>query len=169
MSSSNYIKRISFLDGQILQDFHLNTMQRNIAEAFKSMTVMERYDMLMLVSPYNYYFSEAFINNTYRDDDSTSNIDTLRFVIEEGSWETKVLELPEQTDEFYLLSRYDDDKEQQNFVKFYYRTNKGNDWIEIVIDEPVYIPTTKYFQLKVDCRYEGAIKPSVYDFALLFK
>lgn len=166
---STYIKRISFLDGQILQDFHLNNMQRNIAEAFKDLTVKERYDMQMLVSPYNYYFAETFINNNNRSSESTAEIDTMRFVIEQGSWITRMLELPEATDEFYLLSEYEDNEKEQNKVEFYYRTHVDNPWIKIEVDTPIYIPQTKYIQIKVDCLFTGTTRPTVYDFAVLFK
>lgn len=165
----SYISRISFLDGQILQDFHLNSMQKNIAESFKVMTVKERYDMKMLVSPYDYYFSETFTKNTNRSSSSTATIDQMRFLINQGFWVTRMLELPVRTKEVYLLSEYQDDPAKGSEVKFYYRAREENAWIQIEIDEPIHIPETKHIQIKVECNYTGVVRPEVYDFALYVK
>ncbi|CDQ41821.1 hypothetical protein [Virgibacillus salexigens] len=169
MDVPKHMERITFLDGQILHDFHLNNMQRNIAEFVKTKTTKERYDMLMLVSPYNYYFAEPFINNNHRDSSSTAELNSLRFSINQDQWITNFMELPVATEEFYILSEYENNPDSNSYVDFYYRTSPTNSWIKIDVDAPVYMPLTKYFQLQVDCRYSGTTRPEVYDFAVLFK
>lgn len=169
METPRHMERISFLDGQILHDFHLNNMQRNIAEALKAKTTKERYDMLLLVSPYNFYFAEPFINTKYRHSDSTAELDNIRFAIFQDTWISTLLELPEATDEFYLYSEYEDNPAQESYVDFYYRTGEGNSWIPIEVDKPIYMPSTRYFQLRIDCRYMGTTRPLVTDYAVMFK
>jgi hypothetical protein len=170
MATPNYMKRITFLDGQVLHDFHLNIMQKNIAEAIKLKTTMERYDMLLLVSPYNYYFAEPFINTENRDPSSTAQLNPLTFTINADSWVTPVLELPAVTDEIYLLANFEDFPNQNSFVNFYYRTSPTNNWIKVTVDTPIYLPTpSKFIQIKVECTYSGTVRPTVYDFAVLAK
>jgi hypothetical protein len=169
MEAPKYMERISFLDGQILHDFHLNNMQKNISEAIKTRSVKERYDMLMLVSPYNFYHAESFINSKNRNSLSTARINSLTFSINQDQWITNIMELPEATSEFYLLSEYEDNESESSYVDFYYRTGEANSWIKIKVDTPVYMPSTRYFQLRVDCRYAGTTRPEVYDYAILFK
>lgn len=169
METPKHMERISFLDGQILHDFHLNNMQRNIAEALKTKTTKERYDMLMLVSPYNFYFAEPFINTKYRDQTSTAQLDTIRFSINQDRWISTIMELPKTTEEFFLYSEFEDNKEDNSFVDFYYRTGEENSWIQVDIDTPIYMPSTKYFQLRIDCRYSGTTRPQVSDYAVMFK
>ena len=164
------MKRITFLDGQILHDFHLNIMQKNIAEAIKVKTTLERYDMLLLVSPYNYYFAELFIDESNKHSDSTAQLNTLTFSINSDEWITKLLELPAATDEICIQASYEDFPEQKSFVHFYYRTSEINSWEKIDVDKPIYlISPTKYLQIKVHCVYDGTIRPTVYDFAVLLK
>ncbi|MBR2246172.1 hypothetical protein [Oceanobacillus profundus] len=169
MEAPKHMERISFLDGQILHDFHLNNMQRNIAESVKVNATKERYDILMLVSPYNFYFAEPFVNTKYRHQSSTANLNTLTFSINQDQWITPVMELPESTNEMYLYAEYVDNPEDKSFVDFYYRTGEGNNWIKVDVDTPIYMPATKYIQLRIDCKYEGTTRPTIYDFAAMFK
>lgn len=169
METPRHMERISFLDGQILHDFHLNNMQRNIAEAIKTKTTKERYDMLMLVSPYNYYFAEPFVSTKYRDPSSTAQLDSIRFAINQDRWVSTILELPEASEEFYLYSEFEDNEAEYSFVDFYYRTGDGNSWVPIEVDTPIYMPSTRYFQLRIDCRYSGTTRPLVSDYAVMFK
>jgi hypothetical protein len=168
--TTDYMKRIAFLDGQVLHDFHLNIMQKNIAEAIKAKTTRERYDFYLLVSPYNMYYHEPFINTTDRDPESTAELNTLSFSISSGSWITPLLELPAATTEINLVANFEDYPSQGATVNFYYRTAVGNQWIPIIPDQPVLLPVPKrYFQIKVECLYTGTIRPTVYDFALMWK
>jgi hypothetical protein len=170
MATPNYMKRITFLDGQVLHDFHLNIMQKNISEAIKLKTTQERYDMLMLVSPYNYYYSESFIDNSKRHSSSTAVLNTLTFTINADQWITNLFELPENTEEIYLLGNFEDYPNQNCFVDFHYRTNDSGSWIKVSVDSPIYLPApSKFLQIKIDCRYTGTIRPTVYDFAVLVK
>jgi|GEM_PF-2925432 len=168
--SADYMKRIAFLDGQILHDFHLNIMQKNIAEAIKAKTTREKYDFYLLVSPYNMYFHEPFINTSERDPASTAQLNSLSFSINSGSWETTLLELPKATNEIYLISNFEDYPSKGATVHFYYRTAIGNQWIPIQPDRPIYLSVpSRYFQIKVECLYTGTIRPVVYDFAFMWK
>jgi len=170
MAATNYMKRIAFLDGQVLHDFHLNTMQANISEAIKLKTTQERYDMLLLVSPYKYYFSEAFTDDSFRDPSSTAERSTLTFSINSDSWITPLLELPAATDELYILSNVEEDPEYGSFVKFYYRHNTSGAWTEVQTDKAIYLATpSKFVQLRVQCVYTGTVRPVCYDFALMWK
>lgn len=170
MATPNYMKRITFLDGQVLHDFHLNIMQKNIAEALKLKTTQERYDMYMLVSPYNYYYCEAFIDNSMRHSSSTAVLNTLTFTINADQWITPLLELPQNTQEIYLLGNYEDYPDQNCEVDFYYRTSEASNWVKVAVDTPIYLPVpSRYIQVKVDCRYSGTIRPTMYDFALMVK
>lgn len=164
------MKRITFLDGQTLHDFHLNIMQKNISEAIKQKTTYERYDMLMLLSPYNYYFCEPFVSNDNRHSNSTAELNPLTFSISSDEWITPLLELPENTSELYILANYEDFPASNCFVDFYYRTAETMNWIKVNVDSSIVLPTqTKYAQVKVHCRYTGNVRPTVYDFALMSK
>lgn len=168
--STDFMKRIAFLDGQVLHDFHLNIMQKNIAEAIKLKTTRERYDFYLLVSPYNMYFHEPFVDNTDRNSASTAVLNGLTFSINSGSWESSLLELPATTSEICLVSNFEDYPNQGATVNFYYRTAIGNQWIPITPDMPVNLALPKrYFQIKCECLYTGTVRPAVYDFALLWK
>jgi hypothetical protein len=168
--ATDYMKRIAFLDGQVLHDFHLNIMQKNIAESIKLKTTRERYDFYLLVSPYSMYFHEPFVDNTDRDSASTATLNTLNFSISQGSWESSLLELPITTSEINLVSNFEDYPSQGAHVNFYYRTAKDNQWIPITPDQPVYLSVPKkYFQVKTECLYTGTIRPAVYDYALMWK
>jgi hypothetical protein len=168
--TTDYMKRIAFLDGQVLHDFHLNIMQKNVAEAIKLQTTRSKYDFYLLVSPYNMYFYEPFISNNERDPDSNAVLNQLSFSISAGSWESNLLELPAPTDEINLAANFEDYPDKGAYVNFYYRTAKGNSWIPFQPDQPIYLPVPKkYFQIKVECSYTGTIRPTVYDYALLWK
>lgn len=169
--TTDYMKRIAFLDGQVLHDFHLNMMQKNIAEAIKLKTTQERYDFYLLVSPYNMYFVESFVNNAERSNESTAQLNTLSFSINSGAWVSNLLTLPEVTDEIYLLSNFKDNPSLGATVQFYYRTTIDSEWIPAKIDTSIYLENTssKYFQIKIECLYTGTVRPEVYDYALLWK
>lgn len=169
--NSGYVKRIAFLDGQVLHDFHLNYMQRNFAEALKRKTTQERYDFYLLVSPYSMYFCEPFVDQSQRDaSESTDSWSALEFSNSSGAWVSKLLELPAVTSEINLVSNFEDYPSQGANVNFYYRTAVGNQWIPITPDQPVYLDVPKkYFQIKADCVYTGTIRPRIFDYALLWK
>ena len=168
--SADFMKRIAFLNGQVLHDFHLNSMQKNIAEAIKLKTTRERYDFYLLVSPYRMVFMEPLVDTTDRHPNSTATLNTTSFSISGGSWETNLLTLPSTTDEIYLLSSFEDFPDQGAHVNFYYRTAVDSEWIPIDVNTPTFMPTARrYFQVKVDCFYTGTIRPVVYDFALMWK
>jgi hypothetical protein len=168
--ATDYMKRIAFLDGQVLHDFHLNIMQKNIAEAIKLKTTRERYDFYLLVSPYNMYFHEPFIDETNKDASSTASLNTLQYSISQGSWVSSLLELPATTTEINLVSNFEDYPSQGATVNFYYRTAVGNQWIPITPDQSAYLTVPKrYFQIKVECLYTGTVRPQVYDYALMWK
>ncbi len=168
--TTDYMKRIAFLDGQVLHDFHLNRMQKNIAEAIKLKTTRERYDMYLLVSPYNMYFHDPLVSNDYRHPDSTSVLNNLSFSISSGSWESTLLHLPAPTNEICVVSNFEDYPEKGATVHFYYRTAIGNSWIPISPDKPEYLLSpARYIQVKVECMYTGTVRPTVYDYALLWK
>jgi hypothetical protein len=170
MALENYMKRISFLDGQVLHDFHLNTMQSNIAQAIKLKTMYERYDMLLMVSNYNLYFAEPFIDTKYRDPSSSAALNTITYSISADSWITPLLGLPSPTTELYLLSSYEDNPANGATITFSYRTANGQPWIKMSIDKPVYFDTPiSNVQLKVDCNYTGTTRPIVYDYCLFWK
>jgi hypothetical protein len=169
--STDYMKRIAFLDGQVLHDFHLNLMQKNVAEAIKLQTTVSKYDFYLMVSSYNMYFVESFVDKSNCDTAATTaQLNTLSFSISSGSWESNLLTLPDLTEEICLVSNFEDNIAQGAYVKFYYRTAKGNTWIPITPDMPTYLPVQKRdFQIKAECTYTGVIRPAVYDFALLWK
>lgn len=167
---SDYVKRIAFLDGQVLHDFHLNIMQKNIAESIKLQTTRSKYDFYLLVSPYKMYFMEAFINDVDRDPNSTALLNQLSFSISDGSWETHLMELPESTDEISLVLNYEDYPDQGAYAHFYYRTSKEENWIPFSDDGLAYLtaPSDK-IQIKLECITTESIRPVIYDFALLWK
>jgi hypothetical protein len=170
MATPNYMKRIAFLDGQVLHDFHLNTMQANISEAIKLKTTRERYDMLLLVSPYKYYFSEAFTDDSLRDPSSTAERNPLSFTVNADSWVTPLLQLPENTDELYILANMEEDPEYGSFVKFFYRHSTSSAWTEAGTDRAIYLSgAKKAVQIKAECRYTGTTRPTLYDFCLMWK
>lgn len=168
--ATDYMKRIAFLDGQVLHDFHLNRMQKNVSEAIKLQTTRSKYDFYLMVSPYNMYFLEPFVNRSFRHEDSTSTLNELTFSISQGSWESTLLTLPETTDEISLVANFEDYPAQGAHVHFYYRTALNNAWTPLVPDDPTYLSApSKYFQIKVECSYSGTVRPTVYDYALMWK
>lgn len=168
--TTDFMKRIAFLDGQVLHDFHLNIMQKNIAESIKLKTTRERYDLLLLVSPYQMVFMEPFVDTTDRDPNSTAVLNGTSLSINAGSWESVLLELPKATDEIFLVSNFEDYPAHGAHVNFYYRTTRESEWIPIKPGMPTYLATARrYFQVKVECFYSGTVRPIVYDYALLWK
>lgn len=168
--TADFMKRIAFLDGQVLHDFHLNRMQKNIAEAIKQLNTRERYDIYLLVSPYNEYFHETFIDDADRDPASTAVVNTLQYSINQGVWESTMLSLPQTTNEINLVSNFEDYPNKGANVNFYYRTSRSNPWVPIMPDQPAYLSSpSRYFQIKIECLYTGTIRPAVYDYALMWK
>ncbi|PVC75063.1 hypothetical protein C2I27_04025 [Priestia megaterium] len=168
--TSDYMKRIAFLDGQVLHDFHINLLQKNVAEAIKLQTTRSKYDFYMLVSPYKMYFMEPFVNEDEKDANSTAVLNQLAFSINAGSWESTLLELPQVTEEICLVANFEDYVTKGAFVKFFYRTGKDNDWIPLQPDIPTYLAVPKkYIQIKAECTYTGTMRPALYDFALMWK
>ncbi len=170
MATPNYMKRIAFLDGQVLHDFHLNNLQKNVAEAIKLKTMYERYDMLLLCSPYKFYFAEPFVDEAYKDPTSTAALDTLSNSIKADSWISVLHELPAATDEIYLLSNAEIDAANGATVDYYYRTNTGSAWRKFSTDTATYFTTnSKFIQIRIDCKYTGTVRPAVYDYCLMWK
>ena len=168
MAAPNFMRRISFLDGQILHDFHLNIMQRNIAESIKEKVVKERYDMLLMTSNYDYYFCDPLVNETFKDPSSSAKLNFLTFSAHEGNWISPLLKLPEVTDEIYVYASFEDFPLSNAFIDFHYRISKESPWIQIRPDEaiPVGVNGTQYVQLMIQCRYSGNIRPTLYDYAI---
>ena len=163
-----YLKRIAFLDGQILHDFHLNIMQRNIAESIKQKVTQERYDILLMTSNYDYFFCEPLIDTSNRDSSSDADLNNLTFTVHEGSWITSMLELPEVTDEIYIYANFEDFPDRNAKVKFFYRTAVTNAWREVNVDTAIPVAGgAKYIQLKSELTYTGTVRPTLHDFALL--
>ncbi len=170
MASAHFMKRIAFLDGQVLHDFHLNSMQKNIAEAIKLNTMYERYDILLLCSPYRFFFAEPFVDESFRDPSSTAVLDTLSNSIKADIWISTLIELPATTSEIYLLSDSEIDISNGASVDYYYRANTSAAWIKMPTDTAVYLNTpTKFIQIKIDCKYAGTVRPAVYDYSLMWK
>lgn len=168
--ATDYMKRIAFLDGQVLHDFHLNTLQKNVAEVIKLQSTRSKYDMYLLVSPYNMYFAEPLVSNADRDPNSSATLNQLTFSFSSGTWESNLLELPENTEEICLVSNYEDFPSQGAHVYFSYRTSLAGSWIPVTPDAPINLSVPKrYFQIKAECHYTGTIRPTVYDYALLWK
>ena len=161
-----YLKRIAFLDGQVLHDFHLNIMQRNIAEAIKQKVTQERYDILLMTSNFEYYFCEPLIDESNRDPSSDALLNNLTFTIHEGSWITSMLELPEVTDEFYIYANFEDYPDSDAKLKFFYRTATTNTWREVNVDTAIPLET-KYLQVKAELLYTGTVRPTLHDFAVM--
>lgn len=165
-----YVKQIAFINGQVLEDFHLNMMQTNFADAMKHKSVRDRYDTLILVSPYNYYFMESFVDNTDRDPSSTAQRDALSYCIRQGNWITPFLQLPTAAQEVCIYASYEDNPALSANVKFYIRTLEDGFWQQVQVDYPVKMPAnTRNIQIKAECTYTGTIRPELYDFALFVK
>ena len=168
--TTDYMKRISFLDGQVLHDFHLNRMQKNVAEAIKLQIICSKYDFYLMVSPYNMYFMEPFVNNGNRHENSTAVLNELTFSINSGTWISKMLQLPNTTNEINIVANYEDYPNDGAHVLFYYRTSEENTWTAIEPDQPVYLTVpSQFIQIKVECIYTGVIRPNVYDYCLMWK
>lgn len=165
-----FIKQIAFINGQVLEDFHLNMMQTNFADALKHRSVRDRYDTLLLVSPYNYYFMESFVDNTDREASSTAVRDALSYTIRQGDWLTPFLQLPSAAEEVCVYASFEDNPALSANVKFYIRTIENGFWQEARVDYPVRLPkNTRNIQIKAECRYTGTVRPELYDFALFIK
>ena len=172
MDAAQFMKIIHFMNGQELEDFHLNNMQMNFAQALKAKTTQDRYDTYLLVSPYNYYFYESFVDKSNRDANSTSgaNLNELEFYIETGDWMTKMMTLPKKTDEIMFVGSIEEDRANGAYVEFHYRTSTQGDWILANTDTAIYLSaSTEYMQVMARCYYTGTIRPRLNDFALLIK
>lgn len=168
--ATEYLTRIAFLDGQVLHDYHLNLLQRNTGEAIKAKTTQERYDMYLNLSPYNGYFADAFTTDQYRSSLSSAVRNTLTMAIEADEWISVMHELPEAATEIYLLAAYEENIPQNATVYFSYRTTTNGAWIDAPIDRAIPLATaSRYVQIKIRCAYLGSVRPSVYDYALMFK
>lgn len=171
MDAAQFMKIIHFMNGQELEDFHLNNMQQNFAQALKAKTTQDRYDTYLLVSPYNYYCYEPFVDKTNYDSvESTATLNSLEFYIEAGDWVTKMMTLPEKTEEIMFVGSIEEDRVNGAYVEFYYRTSTEGDWKLVNTDTAIYLTTpTEYIQVMARCYYTGAIRPRLNDFALLIK
>lgn len=172
VDAAQFMKIIHFMNGQQLEDFHLNNMQMNFAKALKAKTTQDRYDTYLLISPYHYYFYESFVDEQNRDTTSTAkaNLNNLEFYIESGDWVTKMMTLPEQIEEIMFVGAVEENRTAGAYVEFYYRTSTEGDWIGVPTDTA--IPLTRkieYIQIMARCYYNGTVRPRLNDFALLIK
>ena len=164
------MERIAFIDGQVLQDFHLNEIQSNVAEGIKRKATTERYDMYLLLSPYSTYFVEDFTGDAYRSNQSTAVRNKLTMAIEADTWVSAMLELPDLAEEIYLVSKYWENKAAGATVSFAYRTTTNGAWVPMNVDTGVLLPTkSRYVQIRVQCGYTGQVRPAVVDYALMYK
>lgn len=166
----NAFERIGFVDRQILSANHLALLQENIGSALKLQSTQDKYDMLILVSPYEFYIAEPFLSDAGRDSSSTAERDKMAYIINDGIWVTRFYELPERATSFALFSTYYDNPENGSEVKFYYRTVEEGDWEELVPDYEVKLAaSTSSIQVKVECSYTMSERLEVKDFAVFFK
>lgn len=163
-------ERIGFIDGQILSANHLALLQENIGSALKLQSTQDKYDMLILVSPYEFYIAEPFLSDDRRDSSSTAMRDKMAYTINDGIWVTPFYELPERANSFAVFSTYYDNHQNGSSVKFYYRTVEEGDWEEMVPDYEVKLAaSTSSIQIKIECSYMISERPEVKDFAVFFK
>lgn len=168
--SYGFIKQIAFINGQVLEDYHLHMMQTNFSDALKHKSVRDRYDTLLLVSPYNYYFMESFIDNADRHSSSTAVRDALSYCVRQGDWITPFLQLPSGAEEICMYASFEDNQALSANVKFYIRTVEEGFWQEARVDYPVKLPkNTRNIQIKAVCSYFGTVRPELYDFAMFVK
>lgn len=164
------MERIAFIDGQNLHDYHLNQMQGNIAEGIKRKTTVERYDQYLLLSPYSVYFAEDFTSDDYRSSASSAIRNKLTMMVEADAWVSVMLELPEQAEEIYIVSKFWEDQANGATVQFSYRTTTNGAWIAMPVDTGILLSTkSRYVQIKVQCNYAGQVRPAVADYALMYK
>lgn len=164
------MERIAFIDGQDLHDYHLNNLQKNVAEGIKRKATIERYDQYLLLSPYYVYFAEDFTSDEYRSAASTAVRNTLTMMVEADAWISVMHELPDLAEEIYIVSKYWEDKANGANVEFSYRTTTNGAWVPIPVDTGVVLPTkSRYVQIKVQCNYAGQVRPAVVDYALMYK
>lgn len=172
VDAARFMKIIHFMNGQELEDFHLNSMQNNFAKALKAKTTQDKYDTYLLISPYNYYFYESFADEQNKSAESTSklNVNELEFYIESGDWITKMMTLPQQTDEIMFVGSVEENRAEGAYVEFYYRTSTEGDWTIAATDTAITLPNKiEYIQVMARCYYVGTIRPRLNDFALLVK
>jgi len=167
-----YMKKMLFADGQILQDFHLNTMQDNFSEAIKIKTTKERYDLLMLLSPYTMYFSEDFTSNTYRDTLSTADRNEYTYSISSGSWISKYQTVPSsyKVNEIYILSNMEETLSLGATVRVSYRTSSSGSYQVASLGVPISFSSARSgFQIKIECLYTSTVRPTVSDFCVMWR
>lgn len=164
------MERIAFIDGQKLHDYHLNQMQKNVAEGIKRKATIERYDQYLLLSPYSVYFAEDFTSDDYRSNGSTAVRNQLTMTVEADAWISVMHELPDQAEEIYIVSKYWEDVTNGATVQFSYRTTTNGAWIPMPVDTGVLLTSkSRYVQVKVQCNYAGQVRPIVADYALMYK
>lgn len=167
-----YIKKIIFANGQILQDFHLNILQDNVSKALKIKTTRERYDLMLMLSKYQMYFSEDFTSTTFRDSSSTAIISDYNYAVSSGNWITAPLFVPpdQKINEFLVLANLEEYNSVGSIVNLYYRTSTSEAFQLIARDFPVFFSSPKaMIQIKFEMIYTSTVRPSIFDFAVLWK
>lgn len=166
----NVFERIGFIDGQFLEAKSLALLQENIGSALKLQSTQDKYDMLILVSPYKFYLAEPFLSDAGRDSSSTAQRDKMSYTINDGMWMTPFYELPERSDTVAIFSTYYDNPAKGSTVRFFFRTVEEGDWHELLPDYEVKLASsTSSIQVKVECAYTMTERPEVKDFAIFFK
>lgn len=164
------MERIAFIDGQPLHDYHLNQLQRNVAEGIKRKATIERYDQYLLLSPYSVYFAEDFTSDKYRSSASNAVRNTLTMSIEADNWISVMHELPDQAEEIYIVSKFWEDRANGATVEFAYRTTTNGAWIPMPVDTGILLTNkSRYIQVRVSCKYTGQVRPVVTDYALMYQ
>ena len=163
-----YIKKLLFVDGQVLHAHHLNKMQDSIAGAVKEKITIEKYDSILDFSKYKCYFLETFINTNFKSYLSSCTIDEEYIRLVDGEWVTPLLELPtsDLANEILILSSTE--IPEGAFVKFYFRNNLTDTFEEINEKKTFTTPKDK-IQIKVKAISSATKDAYVNDFALFWK
>lgn len=171
-SVDGYVQRILFVNGQILHHYHLNVMQEQLSFALKEKTIRERYDTMLLFSPYKFVLFDALIDDRYKDPQSTAERNEYNFTFSNGFWLSKPFYFPADAlvRSFMVMAGINENQDVGATVSISYRTTSNglfvspNSYGVVELNNP-----TNFLQLKITCNTTGIAQPSVHDYAVLWK
>jgi hypothetical protein len=163
-----YLKKLLFVDGQVLKAHHLDKMQDSIASAVKEKVTIEKYDIILDYSKYKYSFIEDFTTDFFKSSLSLCTVDKDYFRLVEGEWVTPLMELPASSSANEIFVFVGKETPIGTDVKVYYRTSLLEVFEEIN-ENKVLSATADKIQIKIKAISSATENAYVNDFALMWR
>lgn len=171
-SIDGYVPKILFANGQILHHYHLNSMQDHTSKALKEKTTRERFDLMLLFSPFQYLLYDPLVDDRYRDSQSSASRSDYYFNFTSGVWLTKPFYFPSDAllNSFMIIAAMEENKDIGSTVSISYRTTSSG--LFVSPDEYGFVTLTSpsnFLQLRFTCNTTGITKPAVFDYGVIWK